>query len=142
MRNTGAVCLLVVGQLLAPRTSAAAPQPVAPEITQASDRTSDNAESKVYKPGDAVTPPRAIKSPDPRYSKEAAKKKIQGVVVVAAVIGPDGFVKDVRVVHGLGYGLDEEAVKTVRRWRFQPALKDGTPVAYELGIECHFRMRW
>ena len=142
MRNTGAVCLLVVGQLFAPRTFAAVPQPVAPENTQASHHTSESDESKVYKPGDAVTPPRAIKSPDPRYSKEAVKNKIQGVVVVAAVIGPDGFVKDVRVVRGLGYGLDEEAVKAVRQWRFQPALKDGTPVAYELAIELHFRMRW
>jgi TonB family protein len=96
----------------------------------------------VYMVGGGVTAPRPLKAPDPHYSKEGVKKKIQGTVVLWVVIGVDGVPKDIRVARTLGYGFDEEAIKAMRQWRFQPATKDGQPVAVQINVEMHFRMRW
>ena len=85
-------------------------------------------------------PPRAIKSPDPKYSNEAREKKIQGPVVLSLVVGPDGRARDVRVERSLGYGLDVQAIKTIKKWKFKPATLDGKPVAVEIKIEVNFRL--
>jgi len=52
----------------------------------------------------------------------------------------DGMAKDIKVVKSLGYGLDEKAVEAVRKWRFEPAEKDGRPVAVQVNIEVSFRL--
>jgi len=77
--------------------------------------------------------------PDPKYSKEARKKKIQGPVVLGLVVGTDGLPHDIHLVKSLGYGLDETAIEGVRRWRFKPATSQGKPVAVAISIEVDFR---
>jgi TonB family protein len=47
----------------------------------------------------------------------------------------------VRVVHGLGYGLDERAVQAVRRWRFSPARRHGVTVDVRVQVAMEFRIR-
>ncbi len=94
----------------------------------------------IYRTGGGVSAPRAIYDPDPEYSDEARKAKYQGVAVLWVVIGADGLPKDIRVSRSLGMGLDEKAVQAVRNWRFEPALKDGRPVAVQLNIEVTFRL--
>lgn len=59
--------------------------------------------------------------PNPEYTEEARKEKLQGGVTVQVLIGADGTAKRIRVVKGLGMGLDERTIETVRRWRFVPA---------------------
>jgi TonB family protein len=90
--------------------------------------------------GGGVSAPRAIYSPDPEYTEEARKAKYQGVVVLWLVIGPDGRPRDVRVARALGMGLDQKAVEAVRQWKFEPAMKDGKPVAVQLNVEVNFRL--
>jgi len=93
-----------------------------------------------YRVGGGVSSPRVLYSPDPQYSEEARKAKYQGTVVLWTVIGPDGRAHDLRVQRSLGLGLDEQAVEAVRKWKFEPAMKDGRPVAVQINIEVNFRL--
>jgi periplasmic protein TonB len=93
-----------------------------------------------YRVGGGVSAPKAIYSPDPEYSEEARKVKHMGVVVLWLVVGPDGKPRDIRVVRTLGLGLDEKAIEAVKNWRFEPALKDGKPVAVQVNIEVNFHL--
>src|SRR5579863_705232 len=74
-----------------------------------------------------VIPAEILWKPVPIYTEEARKLKVEGEVLVEAVLEASGQVKVVRVVHGLGHGLDEEAVKEASQLRFKPALRDGQP---------------
>ncbi len=93
-----------------------------------------------YKVGGGVSAPRPLFTPDPEYSEEARKAKYQGTVVLWMVVGPDGRPRDMRIVRTLGLGLDEKALEAVRQWRFDPALKDGHPVAVQINVEVSFRL--
>jgi periplasmic protein TonB len=93
-----------------------------------------------YRVGGGVSAPRAVFSPDPEYSEEARKAKYQGTVVLWVVVGPDGRPHDIRVQRTLGMGLDEKAIEAVRQWKFEPAKKDGQPVAVQINVEVNFRL--
>jgi periplasmic protein TonB len=93
-----------------------------------------------FKVGGGVSAPKAIYAPDPEYSEEARKVKHMGVVVLWLVVGPDGKPRDIRVARTLGLGLDEKAIEAVKNWRFEPALKDGKPVAVQVNIEVNFHL--
>jgi TonB family protein len=94
----------------------------------------------VYKVGPGVTPPRAKFSPSPEYSKEARKAKYQGTCVLWLIVGADGNPTNIRVARTLGKGLDEKAIEAVKRWKFEPAKKDGQPVATEINVEVSFHL--
>jgi TonB family protein len=94
----------------------------------------------VYRVGGGVSAPRALYAPDPDYSEEARRAKFQGTVVLWVVVGADGRPKDTRIQRSLGMGLDEKAIEAVRRWKFEPALKDGKPVAVQINVEMNFRL--
>jgi len=94
-----------------------------------------------YSLGDVgVTSPVAKFTPDPDFSEEARKAKYQGIVTLAAVIGPDGRPRNLRVVHALGMGLDEKALERVRTWLFEPGKRNGQPVAVAMTLEVDFRL--
>jgi periplasmic protein TonB len=93
-----------------------------------------------YVSGYGVSAPRAIYKPEPDYSDEARKAGFQGVVVLLAVIGPDGRPAKLRVARSLGMGLDEKALEAVQHWRFEPARKDGRPVAAQIYVEVDFHL--
>jgi TonB family protein len=93
-----------------------------------------------YRVGGGVSAPRILFAPDPDYSEEARKAKYQGTVVLWVVVGPDGRPRDVRVQRSLGLGLDEKAMEAVRSWKFEPARKDGQPVAVQINVEVNFRL--
>jgi len=94
----------------------------------------------VYAPGSGVTMPKAIYAPEPEFSEEARKLKHQGDVVLLATIGADGLAHNLKVVRSLGMGLDEKALEKVPTWRFEPARKDGHPVAVQINIIVNFRL--
>jgi TonB family protein len=94
----------------------------------------------VFHVGGGVSAPRAIYDPDPDYSEEARKAHWQGTVLLWVVVGPDGKVHDVKVSRSLGLGLDEKAMEAVKVWKFDPARKNGQPVAVEMTIEVNFHM--
>jgi TonB family protein len=91
-------------------------------------------------PDRSVTPPRAIFVQNPEYTDQARKKKINGTVVVSLTVTVDGTTRDIKVVKGLGYGLDEKAVEAVSHWKFSPALKDGQPIEKEISAEVTFHL--
>ena len=89
------------------------------------------------------TSPVLIREVKPQYTEEARRAKIQGVVEMAAVVLEDGTVGDVTVTKSLDqqYGLDDEAVKAMQKWRFKPGTKDGKPVAVTISVEMSFSLR-
>jgi TonB family protein len=93
-----------------------------------------------YRVGGGVKAPTPLETPDPEYSEEARKAKYQGVVVLWLVVGPDGRPKNIKIERPLGMGLDQKAVEAVQRWKFEPATKDGKPVAVQINVEVNFRL--
>jgi len=85
--------------------------------------------------------PTCISCPTPPYSQQARDAHFQGTVVLELVVLADGRPSEVRVVRGLGMGLDESAVNTVRKWRFKPFIgPQGTPVPVAFAVEVNFRL--
>ena len=94
----------------------------------------------VFRVSEGVTPPQLIDRVEPEYSKAARKARQEGTVVLYAVVGAHGRVRELRIVRALGMGLDEKAAKAVRQWRFRPGTKDGQPVPVAACIEITFRL--
>ena len=96
----------------------------------------------VFRAGvNGVGTPSCFYQPAPEYSEEARKTKYQGAVVVEGVINLDGRVTDIKVVKGVGMGLDENAVAAVKTWRCKPASgPGGKPVRTLVPIEVTFRL--
>jgi TonB family protein len=95
----------------------------------------------VYRAGGAVSAPRLIKDVKPRYTGEALVNKIQGTVVLEAVVTADGCPSQIRVVRSLSPGLDQEAIATVAQWRFEPGRLAGEPVDVLVSILIDFSLR-
>jgi len=93
-----------------------------------------------FRVGGGVSAPKPIYTPDPEYSEEARKAKYQGTCVLWLVVGPDGKPRDIKVARTLGLGLDEKAIEAVKQWKFEPAMKDGKPVAVMINVEVSFRL--
>lgn len=98
--------------------------------------------SEVYRPGNGVILPRVLRQVHPNYTADALRAKVQGSVCVEAVVLPDGSVGQARVVRSLDpkFGLDEEALKAARQWRFAPGTRLGQPVAVLVTIEMTFSL--
>ena len=75
----------------------------------------------------------------PQYPPEAGRARIEGTVVLMAVIGTDGSVKDVRVESGLPI-LAQAAIDAVKQWRYKPCMKDGQPVEVDSRITINFTL--
>lgn len=94
-----------------------------------------------YRPGSGITPPAIVREVKPDYTEDARRRGISGDVVLEIVVKSDGGVGTVRVVQGLGAGLDQRAVDAVRQWRFTPARRLGTPVDVLVEVAVEFRLR-
>ena len=93
--------------------------------------------------GGSVVMPAVLRNVKPRYTPEAMRARIQGTVLVRAIVRPDGTVGDVRILRSLDpvFGLDQEAVRAATQWLFQPALMNGKPVPFAVSIELVFTLR-
>ena len=87
-----------------------------------------------------ITVPRVLSRAAPHYTEEARTAKREGTVVLFAEISSAGTVENAVVLHKLGKGLDESAVRAIKQWKFAPALKDGQPVAVMITIEMNFSL--
>ncbi len=88
-----------------------------------------------------VLPPRKIFGPQPIYTEEARQARIQGVVILQAVVDVDGRLARIRVLKGLPEGLSESAVATVKTWRYEPATRNGIPVAVSYNLTISFTLQ-
>jgi TonB family protein len=94
----------------------------------------------IFRVGAGVSPPRPIYQPEPEFSEEARKAKYQGICTLALVVGAGGRPSNIHVQSSLGMGLDEKAIEAVKNWRFEPAMKDGHPVAVAIAVEVDFHL--
>ena len=97
----------------------------------------------IYRPGSGVSLPEVITEVKPQYTAEAMRAKVQGVVWLECIVMPDGSVGNIKVTKSLDsvFGLDQEAVKAARRWRFKPGIREGQPVPVIITIELTFTLR-
>jgi len=98
-----------------------------------------NSVEPVLRVGHGVTAPRPLNHPNPQYTDEALRAGLQGKCILSLIVSSDGKPENVTVTHGLGMGLDEKAVESVRTWTFEPAHKDGKPVAVQISVVVSFR---
>lgn len=96
--------------------------------------------TRPFNPRDVDQKARVLSRPQPQYTDEARDNMVTGTVVLRAIFGEDGEVKDVRVVSGLPYGLTERAIAAVREIKFTPAIKDGRAVSQYIQIEYNFSL--
>jgi len=95
-----------------------------------------------YGPGSGINNPSVLHEEKPKYTSEAMRAKIQGIVDVEAVVLENGLVGQVRIHRSLDkvFGLDLEALQAARKWRFRPATKQGVPVPFVVIIQLEFRL--
>jgi len=88
-----------------------------------------------------VTLPSCAYCPDPQYTDEAREAKLQGRVILRVLVGADGRASQIRIVQGIGLGLDERAEQAIRGWKFVPAY-DGARRAVPawVTVEAVFRL--
>jgi TonB family protein len=96
-----------------------------------------------YRPGNGVTIPQLVREVKPAYTADAMRAKVQGTVWLECVVMPDGTVGKVEVVRSLDstFGLDQEAIKAAKQWRFRPGTRLGEPVPVLITIELAFTLR-
>jgi protein TonB len=96
----------------------------------------------VYHPGGTVTAPKLIAEVKARYTSDASERRVQGTVVLELVVGSDGRPGHIRVIRSLDPGgLDEEAIKAVGQWRFDPGRRSGMPVDVLVTVFVGFTIR-
>src|SRR6516164_2114782 len=88
----------------------------------------------------SAVPPTIRYKPNPAYSAEGLERKIQGAVVLEVIFLASGQIKVTRVVSGLDFGMDDEAIHAAQRIRFTPAMLDGKPVDFPARIRIEFRL--
>jgi TonB family protein len=95
---------------------------------------------QVERIGNGITAPAVLFKVPAEYSEEARKKKYSGTVLLSIIVDTQGRAQNIHVVKSLGMGLDEKAIEAIQKWKFKPAMKDGTPVNVRAQIEVNFRL--
>jgi TonB family protein len=128
-----------------PRAPNDAQRPASPDPQAATQTIAANSpirkcsSEKIYHIGRGVSVPRVIYSPSPGHPESALSAKEKGNVVLSFVVASDGQTCNVKVDRHLASDLDQLAVEAVNSWRFQPALREGKPVAVYLGTNVDFK---
>ena len=108
--------------------------PAAPPVA------SDLPEGPVEVGGD-VKPPEKIFGPQTAYTEIARKRRVQGVVIVQAIIDKQGNVTNIKVLRGLPMGLEEVAVEAMKQWKFRPATLNGKPITVYYNLTVNFKLQ-
>jgi TonB family protein len=90
--------------------------------------------------GGDVPPPKKIKDVRPAYPPAAQSARVQGVVIIEAIIGPDGHVQDARVLRSIPL-LDASALEAVRQWEFTPSTLNGVPVPVIMTVTVNYTLQ-
>jgi len=127
-------------KLLAPRSTAdlspSEPYPSLPPFAAQNSRG-----EVVYRGGlNGVGLPSCTYMPNPPYPGVARKFRVEGALLMEAIVTTEGKLEDLRILRGLPGGLNENALATLRTWRCRPAMKDQTPVPVVVPFEVNFRL--
>jgi len=87
-----------------------------------------------------MTPPKAVKTPNPIYPKSASENRIQGDTTVAMTVLTDGSVTDIRLIGSSARSMDDATLQTLKGWRFKPAMCGTEPVVSDIEVVVSFRM--
>jgi TonB family protein len=87
-----------------------------------------------------VKPPMVKRSTIAEFSNEARRKKMQGVIAIGLIVSAQGKPQNLCLMRSIGYGLDAKAAEAVQQYQFDPAIKDGVPVASRIHVEVVFRL--
>ncbi len=100
-------------------------------------------DSTIYTPGNGVSLPQVVKMVKADYTEEAMQNRIEGTVGLEVVVLADGAVGEVKVFQSLDtvYGLDKNAVASMKQWEFKPGMKDGKAVAVRIQVQINFTLR-
>ncbi len=109
-------------------------------IPEAPPAVAEVPEGPIHVGGD-VKAPEKINAPEPQYTEIARKARVQGVVIVQAIIDKEGNVTNVKVLKGLPMGLSEEATRAIQQWKFKPATLNGKPVDVYYNLTVNFRLQ-
>jgi protein TonB len=127
---------LIVSCILA--SFAMTSQMVAQGAGSALGQTPYTGPNTVYRVVGNVTTPLLIHSVEQEYTEAARNAKISGIVLVNLIVEPNGNPSHIRVIRGLGMGLDEKAIQAVQQYKFKPGMKNGKPVRVEITISLNF----
>lgn len=94
----------------------------------------------VLRVGGKVGVPRLIYDPPPDYPEQARKDRVEGEVLVELVVTAEGSVREPKIAKSLRPDMDASALGAVRQWKFDPATKDGVPVAVRVNVDVRFRL--
>ena len=96
----------------------------------------------IYTLGSGIINPEILVKTTPAYTDEAIKQRVQGVIIIQAIIRRNGRVDNFKILRGLGYGLEEKAIREIaNNWRFRPGSLNGEPVDVLATIEVQFNLR-
>ena len=87
-----------------------------------------------------MTPVEVTFKPTPAYTEEARAKRVQGEVILEVEFSAAGEVRVIRVVRGLGSGLDEMAIRAATQMKFKPATQGGQPIDSRANVQIVFRL--
>ena len=89
--------------------------------------------------GGNIKPPTKIRDQTPLYPDIAKQARVQGIVILEAIIDPNGNVTNVRVLRSIPL-LDQSAIDAVRRWKYEPTLLNGVPVPIVMTVTVNFSL--
>jgi TonB family protein len=125
------------------RTGDTVPQTAAaPAAGGPSNHSANGIADGVYRSGaGGVGYPSCDRCPDPKYTKLARKKKLEGTVVLQVIIQPNGGITDIQLVKSPAQELTDMAIEAVKNWHMNPAHRaDGVPVPVMVPVEVTFRL--
>jgi TonB family protein len=120
-----------------------APRPsVAPESFSGFDESFEQAQARLtpVRVGDGISAPTKTRDVRPAYPAQAQTDRVQGVVIIAAIVDPSGSVANARILRSIP-ALDEAALSAVSRWQFTPTVVNGAPVAVLMTVTVNFTMQ-
>ena len=94
-----------------------------------------------YRPGSGIEPPRLVREIKADYTEEARQPEHEGEVVLEIVVRARRPGRNVKLLRGLGGGLDDRASRRCDRWQFAPATRLGAPVDVMVEVAVEFRLR-
>jgi protein TonB len=92
--------------------------------------------------GGQIQPPTLLRRVEPNYPPTAVSARLQGIVILEAIVDEDGRVKDVKVLRSVNPLLDREALLAVRQWQYSPVVLNGTPVPFVLTVSLSFSLQF